>query len=51
MVRIGGADLTFSREVFSTMSVEEVLALTGENPVTLTFLLQEAAKGPSFDLF
>ena len=51
MIQIGKTDLQFSREIFSSMSVEEVLSLTDENPVTLTLSLKEAADQPSFDLF
>jgi hypothetical protein len=51
VVGIGGTDLQFSRDIFSAMTVEEVLSLTNENPVTLQFDLKEAAKGTSIDLF
>ena len=35
MIAVGGAELEFSRETFSVMTVEEVLNLTDENPVEL----------------
>jgi hypothetical protein len=51
MIQIGKTDLQFSREIFSAMSVEEVISLTDENPITLTLSLKEAADQPSFDVF
>jgi hypothetical protein len=51
MVRIGNTDLELAREIFSTMSVEEVLCLTDENPVKLSLFMKAAVDQPSFDLF
>eukprot|EP00536_Pseudo-nitzschia_multiseries_P002063 jgi/Psemu1/322380/estExt_fgenesh1_pg.C_270039 len=64
MVRIGGSGsgnenensqddtaLSFSREIFSAMSVEEVLGLVDQNPVRLSLYMTEASDQPSFDLF
>eukprot|EP00537_Pseudo-nitzschia_pungens_P008163 CAMPEP_0172360844 /NCGR_PEP_ID=MMETSP1060-20121228/4788_1 /TAXON_ID=37318 /ORGANISM="Pseudo-nitzschia pungens, Strain cf. cingulata" /LENGTH=670 /DNA_ID=CAMNT_0013082933 /DNA_START=55 /DNA_END=2067 /DNA_ORIENTATION=- len=60
MVRIAGTGesgndddnaLTFSKDIFSSMSVEEVLGLTEENPLKLSLYTTEASDQPSFDLF
>ena len=51
MIRIDDTDLKFSRETFSNMSVEEVLTLTDENPVSLSLYMAEAFDKPSYDLF
>jgi FMN phosphatase YigB (HAD superfamily) len=52
VIGIGGTELQFAKEIFSAMTVEEVLSLTEENPVSLNFILKEAvAQGPSIDLF
>jgi FMN phosphatase YigB (HAD superfamily) len=51
MVKIGGADLQFSREIFVGMTVQDVLSLTDQNPITLTLSMKKAADSPSFDLF
>ena len=51
MIQIGDTDLKFSRDIFSGMSVEEVLSLTTENPVRLSLYMTEASDQPSFDLF
>uniref|UniRef100_A0A7S4EG97 Uncharacterized protein n=1 Tax=Pseudo-nitzschia australis TaxID=44445 RepID=A0A7S4EG97_9STRA len=51
MIQIGDTDLKFSRDIFSNMSVEEVLSLTTENPVRLSLYMTEASDQPSFDLF
>jgi len=51
MIQIGDTDLKFSREIFSGMSVQEVLGLTDENPVKLSLYMTEASKQPSFNLF
>ena len=51
MIQIGDKDLKFSREIFSEMSVQEVLGLTDENPMKLSLYMAEASKQPSFDLF
>ena len=50
-VAIGGTDLEFSRDIFSNMSVEEVLSLTDENPLRLVLYMANASEQPSFDLF
>jgi hypothetical protein len=50
LIQIG--DLKFSKDMFSAMTVEEVLCMTEENPVTLSFTLKETAlEGQSIDLF
>jgi len=51
MIQIGDTDLKFSRDIFSNMSVEEVLGLTDENPVKLSLCMAVASDQPSFDLF
>jgi len=51
MVQIGDTGLQFSREMFSAMTVEEVLSLTDKNPVILSFTMKEAVGRQSFDLF
>ena len=51
MIAVGGAELEFSRETFSVMTVEEVLNLTDENPVELSLSMTEASDQQSFDLF
>ena len=51
MIKIGPTDLEFSRDIFSDMSVEEVLGLTDENPLELFLFMAEASEQPSFDLF
>lgn len=51
MIRVGGTDLQFSRDIFSSMSVQEVLSLSDENPLTLSLFMKDAADAPSFDLF
>ena len=51
MIKIGSTDLEFSRDIFSDMSVEEVLGLTDENPLELSLYMAEASEQQSFDLF
>jgi FMN phosphatase YigB (HAD superfamily) len=51
MVNVGDTDLEFSRDIFSNMSVEEVLGLTDKNPLELLLYMTEASDQPSFDLF
>jgi len=51
MIQIGDKDLKFSREIFSEMSVQEVLGLADENPMKLSLYMTEASEQPSFDLF
>ena len=51
MIKIGTTDLEFSRDIFSDMSVEEVLGLTDENPLELSLYMAEASEQQSFDLF
>jgi FMN phosphatase YigB (HAD superfamily) len=51
MIAIGGAQLEFSRDMFSNMSVEEILGLTDENPVKLSLYMTKASDQESFDLF
>ena len=52
MISIGGTDLQFAKDIFASMTVEEVLSFTNENPVALEFTLKEsAAQGPTIDLF
>mmetsp|Transcript_926 Transcript_926/g.1962 ORF Transcript_926/g.1962 Transcript_926/m.1962 type:complete len:656 (+) Transcript_926:241-2208(+) len=50
-VAIGDTDLEFSRDIFSRMTVEEVLSLTDENPLKLELYMANASEQPSFDLF
>ncbi|KAG7370915.1 haloacid dehalogenase-like hydrolase [Nitzschia inconspicua] len=50
MIQIG--DLTFSKDIFSALTVEEVLLMTDENPVVLSFSLKEIPPGgQALDLF
>lgn len=51
MIKVEGTDLEFSREVFSTMTVQDILSLTEENPIRLSLYIKQAASAPSFDLF
>jgi len=51
MIKIGDTDLEFSRDIFSDISVEEVLNLTEENPVELSLYMTDASEQESFDLF
>lgn len=51
MVRVGGTDLEFSREIFSKMTVQEVLSLSDENPMKLSLYVKAAVSAPSFDMF
>lgn len=51
IIQVGDTGLNFSRDIFSEMSVEEVLGLTDENPVKLSLYMTEAFDQPSFDLF
>ena len=51
MIKVEGTDLKFSREIFSKMSVQDVLSLTKENPAKLSLYIKQAADAPSFDLF
>ena len=51
MVRIGDTRLEFSREIFSNMSVQDVLSLADDNPLKLTLYVKNAVSAPSFDLF
>mmetsp|Transcript_17834 Transcript_17834/g.44494 ORF Transcript_17834/g.44494 Transcript_17834/m.44494 type:complete len:619 (+) Transcript_17834:117-1973(+) len=51
MIKIGDTDLEFSRDIFTGMSVEEVLSLTEENPVQLSLYMTDASEQESFDLF
>lgn len=51
MIQIGSTSLQFSREIFSSMSVDEVLGLTDDNPVILSMFMKVATSKESFDLF
>ncbi|KAL3945624.1 MAG: hypothetical protein SGBAC_000280 [Bacillariaceae sp.] len=51
MIEIGTTGIKFSREIFAGMTVDEVLNLSDENPMTLSLYMQEAFDSPSFDLF
>mmetsp|Transcript_43661 Transcript_43661/g.105305 ORF Transcript_43661/g.105305 Transcript_43661/m.105305 type:complete len:552 (+) Transcript_43661:1-1656(+) len=51
MVEIGSTGIKFSREIFAGMTVDEVLNLSDENPMTLNLYMQEAFDSPSFELF
>jgi FMN hydrolase / 5-amino-6-(5-phospho-D-ribitylamino)uracil phosphatase len=52
VIQIGGTDIQFSKDIFSAMSVEEVLSMTDENPVTLSLSLKEAVTdGQTLALF
>eukprot|EP00980_Cylindrotheca_fusiformis_P031757 scaffold26900_cov117-Cylindrotheca_fusiformis.AAC.7 len=51
MVEIGSTGIKFTREVFVGMTVDEILALTDENPVNLKLFMKEAFDSPSFDVF
>ena len=51
MVNVVDAELQFTREVFASMTVEEVLCLTEKNPVILSLYMRKAVDSPGFDLF
>jgi FMN phosphatase YigB (HAD superfamily) len=51
MVEIGNTGIKFGREIFVGMTVDEILALSEENPVNLKLFMQKAVDSPSFDLF
>lgn len=51
MIDVVDADIRFSREIFVGMTVEEVLALTNQNPLTLSLSMKKAAADTGFDLF
>jgi hypothetical protein len=51
MVGIGDTGLKFSKDVFQRMSVQEILSVSDENPLTLSLYMQDAIDPPSFDLF
>lgn len=51
MVEIGSTGIKFTREIFVAMTVDEVLALSEDNPVGLKLFMQQAVDSPSFDLF
>lgn len=51
MIKIEGTDLVFTREIFSKMTVQDVLGLTEENPTKLSLYMKQASSAQSFDLF
>ena len=51
MVKVVDADLQFSREIFTEMTVQEVLRLTEKNPVTLTLSMKKNVESVGYDLF
>lgn len=53
MVKIGNTGQQFSREIFSAMTVQEVLSFTDDDTVTLSLSMKETAttEAPSVDLF
>ena len=51
MIKIGGTDLQFSREIFVGMSVQEILSLTDQDPIMLSLYMKTASSTPSYDLF
>ena len=51
MIDVVDADIRFSREIFVEMTVEEVLALSSQNPLTLSLSMKKAAADTGFDLF
>jgi FMN phosphatase YigB (HAD superfamily) len=51
MVKVSGTDLEFSREIFSKMTVQDVLSLSAENPLKLSLYIKDASSAPSFDMF
>lgn len=51
MIEVGTTGIKFSREIFASMTVDEVLILSEENPLTLNLYMQDAVDSPSFDLF
>jgi hypothetical protein len=51
MVEIGNTGIKFTRETFVGMTVDEILALSPQNPVNLKLFMQKAVDSPSFDLF
>ena len=50
MIDVVEADIQFSRDIFVGMTVDEVLALSDENPLVLSLSMQKAADA-GFDLF
>ena len=51
MVNVGGTVLELSKDIFASMTVQEVLNFTDENPVTLSLYMKDASDAPSFDIF
>ena len=51
MIDVIDANITFSREIFVGMTVNEVLALTDKNPLELSLSMKTAAPDTGFDLF
>ena len=51
MIRIEETGLEFSREIFSRITIEEVLSMSEANPIALTMYIKDAASAPSFDMF
>jgi FMN phosphatase YigB (HAD superfamily) len=51
MIRIGDTGVEFSRDVFTSMSVNEVLSFSQDNPLTLELSIKDAVNADSFDLF
>jgi hypothetical protein len=49
MVKV--ADLEFSREIFTGMTVQEVLSLTDKNPITLTLSMKKSVESVGYDIF
>lgn len=51
MIKVVDADLEFSREILTGMTVEEVLSLTDKNPITLTLSMKKSVESVGYDLF
>lgn len=51
MIGVGDGSIQFSREILVTMTVQEILALSDENPLELSLFTKDAVDSPSIDLF
>lgn len=51
MIQVGSTGLSFSKEIFSTMSIEDIIGMTDDNPVMLSMFMKNATEKESFDLF
>ena len=51
MIKVVDADLEFTKDIFSQMSVSEVLDIAEENPLRLSLSIREKQHTDGFDLF